>query len=160
MTKPKPVEDYLPPGRPSVVTPPVLAKLQHAFGMGCSDKEACLFADISMDALYNYQNKNPGFAEWKALLKEKPVLKARSTVIENLAEIGTAQWYLERKTKGEFANNQKMEFSSKEGKQIVLIFPSEKVGIENQVIDTVPVQNTTNLQLSTVNVENSNESRR
>ncbi len=120
MTKRKRPEDKVKTGRPSVVTPEVLAKLELAFGMGCSDKEACLYADISMDALYNYQNRRPEFAEWKALLKEKPVLKARNTVIGSLSDIETAKWYLERKTKGEFNARQAIELTGKDGGPITL----------------------------------------
>lgn len=120
MTKRKRPEDKVKTGRPSVVTPEVLAKLELAFGMGCSDKEACLYADISMDALYNYQNRRPEFAEWKALLKEKPVLKARNTVISSLSDIETAKWYLERKTKGEFNARQAIELTGKDGGPITL----------------------------------------
>ena len=108
-------------GRPTVVTPEVLAKLEQAFGMGCSDKEACLYADISMDALYNHQNRHPDFAEWKALLKEKPVLKARNTVVTSLSDPETAKWYLERKTKGEFNSRHGIELTGEVISRIVLV---------------------------------------
>ena len=120
MTPRKRLEDRVKMGRPTVVTPEVLAKLEQAFGMGCSDKEACLYADISMDALYNYQNRRPDFAEWKALLKEKPVLKARNTVVTSLSDPETAKWYLERKTKGEFNARQSMELTGKDGGPITI----------------------------------------
>ena len=100
----------MPAGRPSKMTPTVLAKLEQAFGIGCTDTEACLFADISVDVLYRYQNANPKFSERKAALKETPVLQARTTVVEHLqADAGSAKWYLERKRKDEFAPNQKIE---------------------------------------------------
>lgn len=107
-------------GRPTVVTPEALAKLEQAFGMGCSDKEACLYADISMDALYYYQNRRPDFAEWKAILKEKPVLKARSVVVNSLSDPENAKWYLERKTHGEFNARQAMELTGKDGGPITI----------------------------------------
>lgn len=113
-------EERLKMGRPTVVTPEVLAKLEQAFGMGCSDKEACLYADISMDALYNHQNRNPHFAEWKALLKEKPVLKARNTVVQSLSDPENAKWYLERKTKGEFNARAALELTGKDGGPITI----------------------------------------
>ena len=109
MTTPrKRPEERLKMGRPTVVTPEVLAKLEQAFGMGCSDKEACLYAGISMDALYNYQNRRPDFAEWKALLKEKPVLKARNTVVTSLNDPEHAKWYLERKARSEFGREKEI----------------------------------------------------
>lgn len=103
MTPRKRPEDRLKVGRPSEMTPEVLAKLDHAFSIGCADLEACLYADISKDTLYRYQAKHPEFCDRKELLKEKPVLKARNTVINNLGEDETARWYLERKKKLEFS---------------------------------------------------------
>ncbi len=120
MTPRKRPEDRVKMGRPTVVTPEVLAKLEQAFGMGCSDKEACLYADISMDALYDYQNRRPDFAEWKAILKEKPVLKARSVVVNSLSDPETSKWYLERKTHGEFNARQALELTGKDGGPITI----------------------------------------
>ena len=100
----------MPAGRPSKMTPTVLTKLEQAFGIGCTDIEACLFADISVDVLYRYQKENPKFSERKAALKETPVLAARATVVTHLQEDpGSAKWYLERKKKDEFGPNQKIE---------------------------------------------------
>jgi hypothetical protein len=70
--------------------------------MGCTDKEACLYADIAPTTLYNYQLDHPEFVERKETLKDKPVLKARTTVYNSLNVAQTAQWYLERKKKDKF----------------------------------------------------------
>lgn len=67
--------------------------------MGCTDKEACLFANIAPSSLYNYQQENAEFLERKELLKESPVLKARQTVFNALDKVTTATWWLERRTK-------------------------------------------------------------
>jgi hypothetical protein len=120
MTKRKRPEDRVKMGRPTVVTPEVLAKLEHAFGIGCPDKEACLYAGISMDALYNYQNRRPDFGEWKALMKEKPALKARNTVVNSLSQVETAKWYLDRKTNGEFSARAALELTGKDGGPITI----------------------------------------
>lgn len=92
-------------GRPSVMTVDKLQKLELAFSAGCTDREACLFAGIAMQTLYNYQAKNPDFAERKELLKESPKLKARFNIVKEL-ELNNAdisKWYLERKAKDEFS---------------------------------------------------------
>lgn len=91
-------------GRPTVVNESVISKLEQAFSMGCSDLEACLFADISKQALYDYQAKHPEFADRKAMLKEKMIFKARSVIADalNKKDENTAKWYLERKAKNEF----------------------------------------------------------
>lgn len=105
-------------GRPSVMDQITLGKLEHAFSLGCTDKEACLFANIAPDTLYYYQSKNPDFCQRKALLKEKPLMKARSTVVESLDDPNHAEWYLERKSYGEFSSRQSVELSGKDGKAI------------------------------------------
>ena len=88
----------------------VLSKLQEVWGIGGSDGEAAFYADISTSALSRYLEKNPDIAEFRDKLKEKPVLKARQTIVRDLETVPTAQWYLERKKKD--------EFGQKEGVQI------------------------------------------
>ena len=90
-------------GRPTVINKTTLGKLESVFAMGGTDKEACLYAGIAEDTLYSYQKENFKFTEKKGLLKEKPLLKARQTVVEGLGYIKNAQWYLERKAKNEFS---------------------------------------------------------
>ncbi len=109
-------------GRPTVMTPIVIAKLEEAFSLGCSDREACFFADISCQALYNYQLKNPEFVERKENLKERPVLLARACVVKALqagelegnaalAKVGLD--YLSKKKRDEFA--ERRETTGKDG---------------------------------------------
>lgn len=97
-------------GRPPVIDKDVLNKLEISYSMGCSDSEACLFANISKQTLYNYQEKHPEFKERKQLLKEKLVLKARTVIAEalNKKDENTAKWYLERKRKDEFSTRQEI----------------------------------------------------
>lgn len=89
--------------RPTVMKEAVLTKLEEAFALGCTDLEASLYANIAPATLYNYQDKNPGFLERKEQLKMNPVLKARRTVVEALADPVIAMKYLERKKKDEFS---------------------------------------------------------
>lgn len=110
MTKKKKPEDLQKVGRPTVMTPEVVSKLEQAWAMGCSDIEACLFADISKQTLYDYQNKNPEFVDRKERLKESLVLKARTVIASalNQDDENTAKWYLERKKKAEFSTRQEL----------------------------------------------------
>lgn len=89
-------------GRPPIVNDIVLQKLEEAFSLGCTDLEACLYANISKSTLYNYQNEHPDFLERKEELKEKPILKARTTVVNALKDPNHAFRYLERKKRKEF----------------------------------------------------------
>lgn len=110
-------------GRPPAVTKEVVSKLEDAWSRDFSDIEACLHAGISKSTLKNYQNNNPEFVARKELLKAKPVMAARVTVIDGMvgrpavidpatgatlkAEVppnpDLALKYLERKLKGEFS---------------------------------------------------------
>lgn len=102
-------------GRPAVITQEVLEKLEKSYSIGCSDIEACLYADISLSTLYNYQNKHPEFKERKAMLKEKLILKARTVIADalNKKDENTAKWYLERKKRDEFSTKIENEVTGK-----------------------------------------------
>ncbi len=94
----------MPIGRPHIIDDIRLGKLEEAFAIGAGDKEACFYANINPDTLYEYQKKNPEFTERKASLKQRPVLLARQTVLKALeTDVITARWYLERKRKDEFS---------------------------------------------------------
>jgi len=91
-----------------------LSKLEAAFSIGCTDEEACLQADISVDALYRYERENLEFRKRKVLLKEKLILIARSNFSKVMTEVDASnnptpralemsKWYAERKRKAEFS---------------------------------------------------------
>lgn len=91
-------------GRPTVMTEEVLRKLEEAFLLGCSDREACLMADIAPVTLYEYQKLNPEYVERKESLKENPILIARTTVVNGLrSDADLSMKFLERKKKDEFS---------------------------------------------------------
>lgn len=94
-------------GRPTLMKADVLKKLEEAFAIGASDQEACFYADISHQTLYNYQEKHPEFVERKNALKERPVLLARQKVIKAIEnnDMQTTRWFLERRKRLEFATN-------------------------------------------------------
>ena len=85
--------------RPTVMSDDVLRKLEEAFAMGCTDAEACLYADIWPSTLYDYQSANPGFSERKATLKTNPVLKSRQVLLNAIVadgDVNTARWMVEK----------------------------------------------------------------
>lgn len=105
-----------PNGRPPAMTPATIAKLEEAFAWGCSDVEACLWADIAPATLYKYQVKNPKFTERKASLKEKPVLLARKAVVQAIVkgDRNMALAYLDRKRREEFSTKSQVENSGEQ----------------------------------------------
>ena len=81
------------------MTPSTVKKLEEAFLLGCTDEEACLFADISKQTLYNYQEKNPEFIDRKSVLKSNPFMMSRQVLIEALEnkDTHTAHKIIDRK---------------------------------------------------------------
>jgi hypothetical protein len=65
----------------------IIHKLEEVFSLGGTDREACFYAGISHQTLYDYQHVNPEFIDRKEALKEKPILKARQTVVKNLDQL-------------------------------------------------------------------------
>ena len=99
-------------GRPTIFTKECIQKLEEAFALGCTDLEACLYADIAAASLYNYQKENPKFLERKHRLKENPILKARTCVVKAIeSDSDLALKFLERKLKSEFSTQQNLEVS-------------------------------------------------
>lgn len=94
-----------PVGRPSKVTPKLLAKLDDAFALGHTDEEACLIAGIDPKTLYNYCGEHTDYSSKKELLKQSPKLVARRNIITKLkaGDVELSKWYLERKAKTEFS---------------------------------------------------------
>jgi len=96
-------------------------KLEQAFAIGCTDEEACSYAEISPDQLYYYENNiDKEFRVRKQELKQKPILKAKQTIVKNLDNPEHAKWYLERKKKDEFS--QRNEMTGKDGERLTLVF--------------------------------------
>lgn len=91
-------------GRPTVMTPDVLAKLEDAFLHGLSDKRACQYAGISVDALYAYQEKFPEFSQRKESLKLSPDIIAQVELVKGIkGNLGQARWWAEHKMSDEFS---------------------------------------------------------
>ena len=83
--------------------PELVKKLEEAFAIDASVEEACFYAGISRQTFYTWINKNKELRDRLEGLRNKPVLKARQTIVKNLDEVDTAKWYAERKRKSEFS---------------------------------------------------------
>lgn len=91
-------------GRPKIlVDEAMVERLRDAFALDATRAEACSYAGITLPTLTAYCNEHPAFVEEIAALKQRPVLKARETVVKDLAtDSGLALKYLERKRPREF----------------------------------------------------------
>ena len=110
----QPINPY---GRPTVMTENVMVRLREAFLFGCTDEQACSFANIATGTLYNYQKAHPDYLEQKEQWKQNPILMAKAVVYNKLSELETAKWYLERKAKEEFGTRQ--ELTGAGGKDLI-----------------------------------------
>lgn len=98
-------------GRPTVMTPETVKKLEYGFLKGLTDAECCLYADISKQTLYDYCEKHPEFTDRKEQLKKQPSIQAKLNVTEAIdnGDIDLSRWYLERKNKDEFSLKQEIK---------------------------------------------------
>ena len=86
-------------GRPTVMTDEVVRKIEHAFSVGCSDIEACCYADVSRTALHEYTNRTDDYANRKEMLKSNPLVQAKFIISQALDEgdLNTANRVIDRK---------------------------------------------------------------
>lgn len=99
-------------GRPTKMDDDVVKKLEEAFANGATDVQACFYANISKQTLYNYQKEHPEFIDRKEGLKAQLGLIAKNVLANKIKkdkDSADAKWYLERKEKQEFStqHNQK-----------------------------------------------------
>lgn len=71
-------------GRPTVVDEAVVAKLLDAFAIGCTDAQACAYANISEATYYRHLNSNRTFESEVISAKQYPHILAKSTVVESM----------------------------------------------------------------------------
>jgi hypothetical protein len=103
-------------GRPPKLTPETVNKLEEAFAIDATVEEACFYAGISRQTYYEWIKDDPKLADRMEAMRNRPVLKARKTVVDALTDPDHAKWYLERKSKKEFSS--RTELTGKEGAPI------------------------------------------
>ena len=98
------------------MTEPVIAKLEAAFLLGCTDQEACFAAGIVPSTLYRYAEANPEFSERKETLKQNPIYKARNLILSAIegGDTASAHKVIDRK------EGSKVAVSGPEGKPLTL----------------------------------------
>lgn len=126
-------KDKKKPGRKTIFTAETIKRLEEAFAQGCTDREACIFAEVSERAFYEYTKKNLAFVQKKNTLREMPTLTARLLVNKalNRGDEDIAKWYLERKRKDEFSTRAEMTGADGEGLKVVVEKPKDAKGVED-----------------------------
>lgn len=119
-------------GRPTLKEDPeVNRKIDEAAAFGASIEEIAFYIGVHRDTLYGWTQKDKDLLDRIKALQERPILKARQTVVKALDDPEHAKWYLERKRKKEFS--QRNEFTGAEGEAIAIqainyIVPKENGG--------------------------------
>jgi len=124
-------------GRPTVMTPDVVNKLEQGFTMGFTDEEACLYANISKQTLYDYCKRVEGYTDRKEELKNHPKLLAKVNLYNALKDnkkIEDSKWYLERRDK-DFKQKTDITSNDNELQPVLVKFISEDIK-ENGNTDT------------------------
>lgn len=92
-------------GRPGAVTWKTRILLECAYKIGCSDKEASVFAEIHPSTLYRFMKKNPEFCELRQDWKRHLVIQSRIVIANAISKkmnTKVAMWYLTNKVPEEF----------------------------------------------------------
>lgn len=71
-------------GAPRKITADKVRELEKAFSWGCTDIEACCYADVRMRTFYDYCEKNPEFSQRKEVLKNNLSLQAKQVVFNSI----------------------------------------------------------------------------
>jgi len=121
-------------GRPTKMTDIVVMKLEQAFAIGASDTEACSYADISRNTFYVWLKNKPEYQDRIDELREKPILKARQTVVKSLENPQYATWFLERKMKKEFAARTEYTGANGEAIQVQTLTEEDKEHLSSLLI--------------------------
>ena len=114
----------------SKMTPDVVNKLKEVFAIDGTIEEACFYAGISRQTYYDWIKKNKELFDEFQALRERPVLKARQTVVKSLDNPDYAFKYLERKKKDEFSPRQ--ELTGKDGNPIQTSYEVKLNEIRNE----------------------------
>lgn len=88
-------------GRPTVMTPEVLRKLEDAYLSDACHLEAAIFAGIPESTLHDYRKKHPEFSERIEKLRGMTGLKAKVNLRKSVEEGDKhdSKWWLERRDK-------------------------------------------------------------
>lgn len=110
------------PKGPWKMTPDAIKKLEWAFAIGASNREACYYADISEPSYYAWVKDNPELLEKFQRLKERPTLKARE-VVSGAIEDGDSRLafdYLKTAKSDEFKEGLNIDANIKEKRETAL----------------------------------------
>lgn len=117
-------------GRPTVFTPEAIRKIEEVAALDGSVAEMAYYAGIHPDSIYAKLKEDAVFSDRIRALRERPVLKARQTLVNSLGLPQHAQWYMARKKKLEFSERQEVTGADGTPVQVQL---SEAIAKKNKI---------------------------
>lgn len=96
-------------GRPTVKSEEIIRKIEECAALGSSIEEIAFYVGIHRATLYRWMEEDQELKDRIEELQERPILKARQTLVKSLDEPEHAKWYLERKRKNEFSQRTEVE---------------------------------------------------
>jgi len=86
----------------------VVSKLEYAFSIDCTVKEACIYAGISTSSYYRFLNVEPEYRDRFELLRHTLPIKVKQTIANEIfaGNLKMTWWYAERKMATEFNKDQ------------------------------------------------------
>lgn len=99
-------------GRKTVKSEEIIRKIEECASMGGSIEEIAFYAGIHRATLYRWMDEDNKLKDRIEELQERPILKARQTIVKSLDDPEQAKWYLERKRKNEFSTKSEVESKS------------------------------------------------
>lgn len=109
-------------GRPTVRTKEINRKIEEAAAIGASIEEIAMYCGVWRSTLYRWIKDDQELKDRIEELQERPIMKARQSIVKSLDDPNHAFRYLEKKRKKEFGNT--VDVTS-DGKQINIVIPRE-----------------------------------
>lgn len=91
-------------GRPTLLTEEVRRKIEEVAALDGTIEEMAYYSGIHRTTLYLWLKEDKEFFDRIQSLRERPILKARQTIVKALDNPDHAFKYLEKKRKKEFGN--------------------------------------------------------
>lgn len=124
-------------GRPTERTAEINRKIEEASALGASIEEIAYYAGVHRATLYRWMEADPELRDRIQELQERPILKARQTIIKSLDNPVQASWYLERKRRNEFAT--RSELTGANGTNLFELEKDEKQKLDD-LLDGKPTR--------------------
>lgn len=121
-------------GRPTERNDEINRKIEEAAALGATVEEIAMYCGVHRATLYRWMKEDEELRDRIEELRERPILKARQTIIKSLDNPADAKWYLEKKKKNEFGLN--VDVTS--GGEKIAVLPAELYAKRNTSPGTEP----------------------